>query len=43
VIVLEMTGSHGNVIPLMTAAMLGCGTARRAEGQEGRRGGAEGA
>jgi H+/Cl- antiporter ClcA len=28
VIVLEMTGDHGNVIPLMTAAMLGYGTAR---------------
>jgi H+/Cl- antiporter ClcA len=28
VIILEMTGNHGNVIPLMTAAMLGYGTAR---------------
>ena len=28
VIILEMTGNHANVIPLMTASMLGYGTAR---------------
>lgn len=28
VIILEMTGKHDNVIPLMCAAMLGYGTAR---------------
>ncbi len=28
VIILEMTGNHDNVIPLMTAAMLGYGTSR---------------
>lgn len=28
VIILEMTGNHDNVIPLMAASMLGYGTAR---------------
>jgi H+/Cl- antiporter ClcA len=28
VIILEMTGNQSNVIPLMRASMLGCGTAR---------------
>lgn len=33
VIILEMTGNHGNVIPLMLASVLGFGTARLVSGQ----------